>query len=177
MNSRNQLDVNDNFQTKIPHIYAVGDVIGFPSLVSTSNEEGRLAGKHATTNKEVKRIKESIPLGIYTIPEISMVGSTEEELTKACIPYEIGVCHFQELVRAKMLGGNEGLLKLLFQRESKKLLGVHIIGPSATELIHVGQAVIHYGDSIEYFIESVMNFPTLSSSYKVAAYDGLSRLL
>ena len=176
VNSRNQLDVNHNYQTAVPNIYAVGDVIGFPSLVSTGNEEGRLAARHACTGEEVKRVGSDIPWGIYTIPEISMVGFTEKELKEKNIPYEIGICYYRDLARGLIIGDREGLLKLTFNRDTLQLLGVHIFGQSAAELVHIGQAVIDFDGKIDYFTEAVFNFPTLSSAYKVAAIDGLARL-
>ena len=176
VNKRSQLDVNHNFQTAVPHIYAVGDVIGFPSLVSVSNEEGRLAVRHACTGEEVRRVSTDIPSGIYTIPEIAMIGLTEKDLKAEGIPYEIGVCYYKDLARGLIIGDREGLLKLTFNRETRQLLGVHIMGQSAAELIHIGQAVIDFKGKIDYFAEAVFNFPTLASGYKVAAIDGLSRL-
>jgi NAD(P) transhydrogenase len=176
VNERSQLDVNHNYQTAVPHIYAVGDVIGFPSLVSTSNEEGRLAVRHACLGEEVTRVGSDIPWGIYTIPEISMVGFTESELKEKEEPYEVGICHYKDLARGLIIGDREGLLKLTFDRNTRQLLGVHIFGQSAAELVHIGQAVINFGGKIDYFTEVVFNFPTLSSAYKVAAMDGLSKL-
>ena len=176
LNSRSQLDVNSNYQTENPDIYAIGDVIGFPSLVSVSNEEGRLAARHAVLESEVNRVGGDIPYGIYTIPEIGLIGATEQELIKNNTPYEKGVCLFKDLARGLIVGDRRGLLKLLFHRETHCLLGVHICGNSATELIHIGQAVLNLGGTIEYFLENVFNFPTLSAGYKVAASDGLRRM-
>jgi len=176
VNSRNQLDVNHNYQTALPHIYAVGDVIGFPSLVSVSNEEGRLAIRHALKGEEVKRVGTDIPCGIYTIPEISMIGLTEAELKEKDVPYEIGICYYKDLARGLIIGDREGILKLTFHRDTHHLLGVHIFGQSASELIHIGQAVLDFDGKIEYFTQAVYNFPTLSSAFKVAAMDGLAKL-
>lgn len=176
LNSRSQLDVNDNYQTDIPSIYAIGDVIGFPSLVSVSNEEGRLAVKHAVKGINVKRLGEDIPWGIYTIPEIGLIGATEQQLIENKTPYEKGICLFKDLARGLIVGDRRGLLKLLFHRESHRILGVHICGESATELIHIGQAVMNLEGTIEYFLENVFNFPTLSAAYKVAASDGISKI-
>ncbi len=176
LNSRNQIDVNDNYQTAQPNIYAIGDVIGFPSLVSVSNEEGRLAARHAVKGIDVHRVGEDIPYGIYTIPEIGLIGATEQQLIEDKIPYEKGICQFKDLARGLIIGDRRGVLKLLFHRESHKLLGAHICGQSAAELIHIGQAVMNLGGRIEYFLENVFNFPTLSAAYKVAASDGLRRL-
>jgi NAD(P) transhydrogenase len=176
INKRNQLEVNDNYQTKAPHIYAVGDVIGFPSLVSVSNEEGRMAARNAVLGEATKRVGSDIPYGIYTIPEISMIGPTEKELIKQNIPYGIGVCHFKDLARGLIIGDRKGMVKLLFNKETHELLSVHMFGKSAAELIHIAQAVIHFKGKIDYFLDNVFNFPTLSSSFKVAARQGLSKL-
>lgn len=174
VNGRNQLDVNENFQTEKSHIYAAGDIIGFPSLVSVSNEEGRRVIKHALKGEKVSRVTSGIPWAIYTIPEISMIGKSEDELIQEKIPFKKGVCNYGELARGQILGETEGMVKVLFHRESHKILGIHILGSMAAELIHIGQAVMELGGTIEYFIENVINFPTLSSGYKVAAMNGLS---
>ena len=173
--SRGRLAVNEHFQTAVPHIYAAGDVIGFPSLASTSMEQGRLASCHMFGGPESSR-KEFLPYGIYTIPEISMVGSTEQELTAAKIPYEVGQAKFEELAKGQMLGVDVGLLKILFDPKSLKVLGVHAIGESAAEIIHIGQAVLSFGATIEYFRDTTFNYPTLAEAYKVAGLDGLNRL-
>ncbi|MEE9543283.1 MAG: Si-specific NAD(P)(+) transhydrogenase [Thermodesulfobacteriota bacterium] len=174
---RGLLKVNENFQTKENHIYAVGDVIGFPSLASTSREQGRLAICHAfATNGGACEIPGTMPFGIYTIPEISMVGANERELTKQGIDYVAGTALFSEVARGQISGDNYGMLKLLFHRETLKLLGVHIIGDRASELIHIGQAVMNYGGTIEYFKDTVFNFPTLSDAYKQAALNGFNKL-
>jgi len=180
---RGLLRVNDHFQTAIPHIYAVGDVIGFPALAATAMHQGRLASVHAfrPTNEHADgKIPPSplapLPFGIYTIPEVSMVGASEEELTEARVPYEIGHAFYRETARAHIMGDTEGMLKLIFHRETLQLLGVHIIGERASALIHIGQAVIAYGGTIEYFIDNVVNYPTLSEAYKVAALNGYNRL-
>ena len=173
--SRGRLSVNEHFQTAVPHIYAAGDVIGFPSLASTSMEQGRLASCHMFgTFCESRR--EFLPYGIYTIPEISMVGRTEQELTEARIPYEVGQAKYEELAKGQMLGVDVGLLKILFDPRSLKLLGVHAIGESAAEIIHIGQAVLSLGATIEYFRDTTFNYPTLAEAYKVAGLDGLNRL-
>lgn len=172
-NSRNQLEVNSNYQTAVPHIYAVGDVIGFPSLVSVSNEEGRMAARHAVSNKKGSRIGSDIPYGIYTMPEISMIGLTEEQAKKENIPYGVGTCQFKDLARGLIIGNTEGMLKLLFHHKTHQLLGVHIFGQSAAELIHIGQCVIAFNGSIDYFLKTIFNFPTLSAAYKVAARNAL----
>ena len=172
---RGRLAVNEWYQTAVPSIYAVGDVIGFPSLASTSMEQGRMAACHAF-NVPVASDPEHFPYGIYTIPEISMVGKTEQELTAAGIPYEVGKAMYREVARGQIIGDMTGMLKLIFHLRTRELLGVHIIGEGATELIHVGQAVLALGGSIDYFINSVFNFPTLTEAYKVAAFDGVNRL-
>ncbi len=173
--SRGKIAVNENFQTQVPNIYAAGDIIGFPALASTSMEQGRLASCHMF-GVPAERMTELFPFGIYTIPEISMVGETEETLTKNKVPYEIGVAKYNELAKSMMLGDETGMLKLLFDRNTKKLLGVHAIGQRATEIIHIGQAVLYYGGTIEYFRDTVFNYPTLAEAYKVAALDGMNKL-
>jgi NAD(P) transhydrogenase len=174
--NRGRLKVNDCYQTSVPHIYAAGDVIGFPALAATSMEQGRLASCHM-----FKQITEPVsplfPYGIYTIPEISMVGATEQALTAAKTPYEAGIARYREIARGQLIADPQGLLKLLFHPISRRLLGVHAIGTGATELIHIGQAVMAAGMTIDYFVESVFNYPTLAECYKVAALDGLNRTL
>ena len=172
---RGRLKVNEHYQTAVPHIYAVGDVIGFPSLASTSMEQGRLAACHAF-GIESKSVPELLPYGIYTIPEISTVGKNEEELTHAGVPYEVGKAQYKEIARGQILGDNTGLLKLIFHLETRKLLGVHIIGEGASELIHIGQAVMAFGGTVDYFVNTVFNYPTLAECYKTAAFDGINRL-
>ena len=172
---RGRLEVNEHFQTNVPHIYAVGDVIGFPSLASTSMEQGRLAACHAF-GVEANSVPELFPYGIYAIPEISMVGPTEEELTEKGIPYEVGVANYREIARGQIIGDVTGLLKLIFHLETHELLGVHIIGEGASELVHIGQAVMTFGGKVEYFINNVFNYPTLAECYKTAAFDGINRL-
>ena len=173
--SRGKIKVNDSYQTELPHVYAAGDVIGFPALASTSMEQGRLASCRMF-GAPSENMQELFPYGIYTIPEISMVGQTEEKLTAAKIPYEVGISKYAELAKSMMLGDETGMLKLLFNRNTRKLLGVHAIGQRATEIIHIGQAVLAYGGSIEYFRDTVFNYPTLAEAYKVAALDGLNKL-
>jgi len=172
---RGKIGVNEHFQTAVPHIYAAGDVIGFPALASTSMEQGRLASCHMF-DKAGRMPPNLIPYGIYTIPEISMVGHTEEQLTHDKIPYEVGLARYAELAKGQMLGDEQGLLKLVFDPESLKLLGVHIIGDRAAEIVHIGQAVLTVGGTIEYFRDTVFNYPTLAEAYKVAALDGLNKL-
>lgn len=182
-NNRGLLSVNDDFQTALPHVYAVGDVVGFPSLAATAMHQGRLASVHAFLQDANSRDEHNpnaptapLPYGIYTIPEVSTVGASEETLTKERVPYEIGHAFYRETARAQIMGDTEGILKLVFHRESLQLLGVHIIGERATELIHLGQAIIAYGGTIQYFIDNVVNYPTLSEAYKVASLNGLNRL-
>jgi NAD(P) transhydrogenase len=173
--SRGRLKVNEYFQTEVPHIYAAGDVIGFPALASTSMEQGRLAASHMF-GLPFEHTPELFPYGIYTIPEISMVGLTEETLTSNKVPYEVGIAKYSELAKSMMLGDETGMLKLLFDRQTRKLLGVHALGQRATEIIHIGQAVLFYGGTVEYFRDMVFNYPTLAEAYKVAALDGLNKL-
>jgi NAD(P) transhydrogenase len=172
---RGKLVVNEHYQTNVPHIYAAGDVIGFPALASTSMEQGRLASCHMF-GRPSKMVSNLIPYGIYAIPEISMVGATEEELTKQKAPYEIGLARYSELAKGQMLGDEQGLVKILFNPDTLKLLGVHIIGDRAAEIIHIGQAVLAMGGTIEYFRDTIFNYPTLAEAYKVAALDGLNKL-
>jgi len=173
--SRGKVKVNERYQTEVPHIYAAGDIIGFPALASTSMEQGRLASCRMF-GAPSEHMPELFPYGIYTIPEISTVGQTEEKLTAAKIPYEVGISKFNELAKSMMLGDETGMLKLLFDRNTRKLLGVHILGQRATEIVHIGQAVMAFGGTIEYFRDTVFNYPTLAEAYKVAALDGLNKL-
>ena len=173
---RGRIRVNEYFQTTRPHIYAVGDVIGFPSLASTSMEQGRLATCHAFGVEEVQR-PELLPYGIYTVPEISMVGENETQLTQKRVPYEIGVARYREIARGQILGDKVGMLKLIFHRESRLLLGVHAIGQGATELIHIGQTVLAFKGTIDFFIENIFNYPTLAECYRVAALDGYNKVM
>jgi NAD(P) transhydrogenase len=172
---RGRLEVNEDFRTAVPNIYAAGDVIGFPALASTSMEQGRVAAGHMFGESASFR-PEHLPYGIYTIPEISMVGRTEEDLTAAKVPYEVGQARFQELAKGQMLGLQGGLLKVLFHRESLAVLGVHAFGESAAEIIHIGQAAMALGGTIEYFRDTVFNYPTLAEAYKVAGLDGMNKL-
>jgi NAD(P) transhydrogenase len=172
---RGKLEVNEKFQTAVPNIYAAGDVIGFPSLASTSMEQGRMASLHifgspAETKQGV------LPFGIYTIPEISMVGQTESALTQACIPFEVGIAKYEELAKAQIVGDHTGMLKILFHPETRKVLGVHVIGESAAEIVHIGQAVISLGGTMDYFRDTVFNYPTFAEAYKVAGLNGLNKL-
>ncbi len=173
---RERLEVDEHYQTNMEHVYAAGDVIGFPALASTSMEQGRRAICHAFGQDVGNYNTELFPYGIYAIPEISMVGKTEEQLTEDGIPYEAGVAGYKEIARGKILGDDQGMLKMLIHQETHKLLGVHIMGTQATELIHIGQAVMALDGTAEFFINNVFNFPTLAECYKVAAYNGLNKL-
>ncbi|HKC24220.1 MAG TPA: Si-specific NAD(P)(+) transhydrogenase [Thermoanaerobaculia bacterium] len=173
--ARGRISVNEHYQTAVPHIYAAGDVIGFPALSSTSMEQGRLASSHMFGFGRESRA-ELLPYGIYTIPEISMVGKTEQELTEEKVPYEIGVARYEELAKAQMLGADTGLLKILFHPKTLKVLGVHAFGDNASEIIHIGQAVLAFGGTIDYFRDTTFNYPTLAEAYKVAGLDGLNKV-
>ncbi|MCB0352356.1 MAG: Si-specific NAD(P)(+) transhydrogenase [Bdellovibrionales bacterium] len=175
LDTRGRLVVNEHFQTSLPHIYAAGDVIGFPALASTSAEQGRLVSCHAFSIKD-RRIDSEIPYGIYSIPEISYVGKNEEELTHDGVPYETGIARYREIARGHIIGDENGMLKLLFHRETLQILGVHIIGEQATELIHIGQAAMCLKGDLRYFRDTVFNYPTLAECYKVAAYDGYNKV-
>src|SRR6478672_6867006 len=174
VDKRGRITCNAQFQTSVPHIYAVGDVVGFPALASTSMEQGRRAACHML-GREFEPC-EFMPYGLFTIPEISMVGQNEEQLTEARVPYEVGVARFSEIARGQIAGDRSGMLKLLFHRETRQLLGVHVIGESATEIVHIGQTVMALGGTIEYFRDTVFNYPTMAECYKVAALDGLNKL-
>jgi len=173
--ARGRLTVSDTYQTSVDNIYAVGDVIGFPNLASTSAEQGRLASCHAF-GLPSRSVPGLFPYGIYTIPEISMVGRTEEDLTEDVVPYEVGRAQYREIARGQIIGDDTGLLKLLFHAKTRKLLGVHIIGEGASELIHIGQAVLAFEGTVDYFVDAVFNYPTLAECYKTAALDGINRL-
>jgi NAD(P) transhydrogenase len=172
---RGKLAVNENFQTSAPHIYAAGDVIGFPALASTSARQGRLATCHAFNVQEAI-MDVPLPYGIYAIPEISLVGANEDELTEKGVPYETGIARYREIARGQLLGDEDGMLKVLFHRETLEVLGVHIIGEYATELVHIGQAVMALKGGLEYLRDAVFNYPTLAECYKVAALDGFNKL-
>ena len=172
---RGRIKVDADFRTSQPHIFAVGDVIGFPSLASVSMEQGRIAAARAF-GLQVQTDPESYPYGIYTIPQISFIGKTEEQLTDADVPYEVGLAYYREIARGQITGHTDGRLKLLFHRETLELLGVHIFGEDAAELLHIGQAVFKLKGKITYFINTVFNYPTLAECYKTAAFNGLNRL-
>lgn len=174
---RNRIPVNEHFQSNVEHVYAVGDVIGFPSLASTSYEQGRAAARHAFGLRHDHEGGIGLfPYGIYTVPEISTIGRSEDELTAAGISYEIGKANYREISRGQIIGDRTGLLKIIFSPESRKLLGVHIMGEGASELIHIGQVLMVHGGTVDYFADAVFNFPTLAECYKTAALDGLNRL-
>ena len=173
--SRGRIKVDADFRTSQPNIFAVGDVIGFPSLASVSMEQGRIAAGRAF-GVPLQSKPAFYPYGIYTIPEISFIGKTEEQLTDEDVPYEVGVAYYREIARGQIRGDTTGRLKLIFHRETRLLLGVHIIGEGACELLHIGQAVMVLGGTIEYFVETVFNYPTLAECYKAAAFNGLNKL-
>jgi len=172
---RGRLKVDETFCTTVPHIFAAGDVIGYPSLAATSSEQGRLAACHAF-GVEAGPMSPHFPIGIYAVPEISMVGPTEQDLTRDRVPYETGMARYREIARGQILGDDSGLLKMLFHREDRRLLGVHAIGTGATELIHIGQAVLAHGGGMAFFLQNVFNYPTLAECYKVAALDASNKL-
>ncbi|MEO6015043.1 MAG: Si-specific NAD(P)(+) transhydrogenase [Devosia sp.] len=173
---RGRLEVDrKTFQTNVPHIYAAGDVIGFPSLASTSMEQGRIAACHAF-GAPMPPAPEYFPYGIYAVPEISTVGLTEQEVKQRGIPFEIGIGRFRETSRGHIMGLQSGMMKMLFSLKTRKLLGVHIIGEGATELIHIGQAVLNLGGTVDYFVENAFNYPTLAEAYKIAGLDAYNRM-
>jgi NAD(P) transhydrogenase len=172
---RGRLTGDENFRTAVPRIYAVGDVVGFPALASASMEQGRRAVCHMMG--QTFRPAQNMPYGLFTIPEISTVGKSEEELTAERVPYEVGIARYDEIARGQINGDRAGMLKLLFHRDTLKLLGVHVIGESATEIVHIGQTVMSFDGTIEYFRDTVFNYPTMAECYKVAALDGLNKLL
>ena len=173
--ARGRITVDENYRTSQPHVYAVGDVIGFPSLASVSMEQGRLAAAHAF-GIEIHSNPANYPYGIYTIPEISFIGKNEEQLTDEDVPYEVGVAYYREIARGQIRGDTTGRLKIIFHRETKLILGVHIIGEGASELLHIGQAVMILGGTVDYFVNTVFNYPTLAECYKAAAFNGLNKL-
>jgi NAD(P) transhydrogenase len=173
--ARGKIPVDEDFRTAVRHIYAVGDVVGFPSLASASAEQGRLAACHIFGVPALGG-DTPLPIGIYSIPEISFVGKTEPELTAASTPYEVGISHYRELARGQILGESHGLVKLLVSPDDHRLLGVHAFGAGATEVVHIGQAVMGLGGTIDYLVESVFNYPTFAEAYKVAALDALNKL-
>jgi NAD(P) transhydrogenase len=174
--ARGRIKVDDDYRTSAPHVYAVGDVIGFPALAATSMEQGRRAAYHACDEPVQTPMNDHQPIGIYTIPEISYVGKTEDELTEESIPFEVGISRYRELARGAILGDSYGMLKLLVHSETRNLLGVHVFGTGATELVHIGQTVMGCGGTIDYLVDAVFNYPTLAESYKVAALDAMNKM-
>jgi NAD(P) transhydrogenase len=172
---RGRLKIDDQFRTSVPNIFAAGDVIGYPALAATSSEQGRLAACYMFGH-QAEPMGAHFPIGVYAIPEISMVGATEEELTRAKVPYETGIARFREIARGQILGDDSGLFKMIFHRDDRRLLGAHCIGTGATELIHVGQAVLGLGGGLDYFLRTVFNYPTLAECYKVAAFHAANKL-
>jgi NAD(P) transhydrogenase len=172
---RGRIKVDEVFRTEVPHIYAVGDIIGFPALAATSMEQGRVAAYHAC-GETLHGMDKTQPIGIYSIPEISFVGRTEEQLTHENVPFEVGVSRYRELARGQIVGDSYGMLKLLVSLENGTLLGVHVFGTGATELVHIGQAVMGCGGTIDYLVDAVFNYPTLSEAYKVAALDAMNKM-
>jgi NAD(P) transhydrogenase len=172
---RGRIAVGPDYRTAVDHIYAVGDVIGGPALAATSMEQGRVAAAQAFG--EAASMSELLPIGIYTIPEISYVGRNEEELTAAAVPYEVGISRYRELARGHILGDTYGMLKILVSLEDHTILGVHVVGTNATEVVHIGQTVMGLGGTVDYLVDAVFNYPTLAESYKVAALDARNRLI
>jgi NAD(P) transhydrogenase len=172
---RGRIVVDEYFRTAVPHIYAVGDIIGFPALAATSMEQGRLAAHHAC-GEPIHGIGRDQPIGIYSIPEISFIGRNEEQLTKENVPFEVGVSRYRELARGQIIGDSYGVLKLLVSLEDRSLLGVHVFGTGATELVHIGEAVMGCGGTVDYLVDAVFNYPTLAESYKVAALDATNKM-
>lgn len=176
MTHQGYIQVNEFFQTSYPSIYAAGDVIGFPALASTSMEQGRLAARHAFGAK-THHFPSFFPLGIYTIPEISCCGLTEEELIEKGVDYEVGRAYYYEIARSHITGSsNLGMFKILFDRQTLQLLGVHIVGRSATELIHIGQLAMSFHATLDYFVDQVFNYPTFAEGYRIAAFNGLNKI-
>jgi NAD(P) transhydrogenase len=172
---RGRITVDEHFRTPVEHIYAVGDVIGFPALASTSMEQGRLAAHHAC-GEPARGMHQLQPIGIYTIPEISFVGKTEDELTESRTPFEVGISRYRELARGQIIGDSYGMLKLLVSPDDRRLLGVHVFGTGATEIVHIGQTVMGCGGTVDYLVDTVFNYPTLAESYKVAALDAMNKM-
>ena len=174
--NRGRIKVDDDYRTSVPHVYAVGDVIGFPALAATSMEQGRRAAYHACEEPVETPMNDCQPIGIYTIPEISYVGKTEDQLTEDSVPFEVGISRYRELARGAILGDSYGMLKLLVHSETRQLLGVHVFGTGATELVHIGQTVMGCGGTVDYLVDAVFNYPTLAESYKVAALDAMNKM-
>jgi NAD(P) transhydrogenase len=172
---RGRISVDADYRTAVEHIYAVGDVIGFPALAATSMEQGRLAAYHAF-GEPANSLVDLQPIGVYTIPEVSYCGQTEDVLTKSSVPYEVGISRYRELARGQIIGDSYGMLKLLVSTETKHLLGVHVFGSHATELVHLGQAIMTCGGTVDQLVDTVFNYPTLSEAYKVAALDAVNKM-
>jgi NAD(P) transhydrogenase len=172
---RGRLVVDERYRTTVPNIYAAGDVIGYPALAATSSEQGRIAACHMF-GAPAEPMGNHFPIGIYAIPEISMVGATEQDLTAKKVPYETGIARYSEISRGQILGDHSGMFKMLFHRDTRQLLGCHCIGSGATELIHIGQAVLGLGGGLDYFLTTVFNYPTLAECYKVAAFNAANKL-
>jgi NAD(P) transhydrogenase len=172
---RGRITVDEYYRTAVPHIYAVGDIIGFPALAATSMDQGRLAAYHAC-GEPARAMHDLQPIGIYTIPEISFVGATEDALTRDRTPFEVGIARYRELARGQIIGDSYGVLKLLVSPETRRLLGVHVFGTGATELVHIGQAVMGCDGTVDYLVDAVFNYPTLAESYKVAALDAMNKM-
>ena len=171
--------MNENHQTNIPNIYAVGDIVGYPSLASASYDQGRFAAIHIVEGKTDYQLVENIPTGIYTLPEISSIGKTEKELTEEKIPYELGRSFFKHLARAQITGHTTGMLKILFHRDTLEILGIHCFGTGAAEIIHIGQAIMSQPkerNNLMYFVNTTFNYPTMAEAYRVAALNGLNRV-
>jgi NAD(P) transhydrogenase len=173
--SRGRIKVDEHYRTEVEHIYAVGDVIGFPALAATSMDQGRLAALHAF-GEPARELQSLQPIGIYPVPEISYCGKTEAELTKEAVPYEVGISRYRELARGAIVGDSYGMLKLLVSTEDRTLLGVHVFGTNATDLVHIGQAIMGCGGTVDYLVDTVLNYPTLSEAYKVAALDATNKI-
>jgi NAD(P) transhydrogenase len=173
--ARGRIEVDDQYRTAVPHIYAVGDVIGFPALAATSMEQGRLAAYHAC-GEPVNSLVALQPIGIYTIPEISYCGQTEDQLTASSVPYEVGISRYRELARGQIINDTYGMLKLLVSTDTRRLLGVHVFGSQATELVHLGQAIMTCSGAVDQLVDTVFNYPTLSEAYKVAALDAVNKM-
>jgi NAD(P) transhydrogenase len=177
-NGRGQVEVDQNYQTSIPNIYAAGDVIGWPSLASAAYDQGRSAAGNAVGNDSCRFVND-VPTGIYTIPEISSIGKNEQELTQEKIPYEVGKAFFKGMARAQISAEPVGMLKILFHRETLEILGVHCFGYQASEIVHIGQAIMNQkgeANTLKYFVNTTFNYPTMAEAYRVAAFDGLNRL-
>jgi NAD(P) transhydrogenase len=175
VDNRGRIKVDEHYRTVVEHIYAVGDVIGFPALAATSMDQGRLAAYHAF-GEPARELQSLQPIGIYTVPEISYCGKTEQELTKEAVPYEVGISRYRELARGAIVGDSYGMLKLLVSTEDRTLLGVHLFGTNATDLVHIGQAIMGCGGTVDYLVDTVLNYPTLSEAYKVAALDATNKI-